>query len=190
MRKMPKKGNGYPLMNVNMLMSQRQTNLGLTHYSYCLCSTSPSIPQLLSTYAAFCLRDWLSCIHLLHYTINGDFFASHLLKMTGSICFPLFSHGHATLHLAVLVGQSNCPSHFWIPGSFCITAPAQLSTTRLPCIRPCFFLVADTRLYTLPCRSLCPSVTFLNSEPFSHYCSCPTVHDWIALYPSLFNFPL
>ena len=52
------------------------------------------------------------------------------------------------------------------------------------------FLVADTRLYTLPCRSVGrsvrPSVTFLNSERFSHYCSCPTVRDWIAVYPALF----
>ena len=52
------------------------------------------------------------------------------------------------------------------------------------------FLVADTRLYTLPCRSVgrsvCRSVTFLNSERFSHYCSCPTVHDWIAVYPAWF----
>ena len=30
-----------------------------------------------------------------------------------------------------------------------------------------------------------PSVTFLNSEQFSHYCSCPTVRDWIAVYPAL-----
>ena len=56
------------------------------------------------------------------------------------------------------------------------------------------FLVADTRLYTLPCRSVGrsvgryvgPSVTFLNSERFLHYCSCPTVRDWIAVYPALF----
>jgi len=45
-------------------------------------------------------------------------------------------------------------------------------------------LVADTRLYTLVRRS----VTFLNSERFSHYCSCPTVRDWIAVYPALFIF--
>ena len=52
-----------------------------------------------------------------------------------------------------------------------------------------FFLVADTRLYTLPCRSVRrsvgPSVTFLNSERFLHYCSCPTVRDCFALYPAL-----
>ena len=52
------------------------------------------------------------------------------------------------------------------------------------------FLVADTRLYTLPCRSVDklvgPSVTFLNSERFLHYCSCPNVGDWIAVYPALF----
>ena len=34
------------------------------------------------------------------------------------------------------------------------------------------FLVADTRLYTLLCRS--------------HYRSCPTVRYWIAVYPALF----
>ena len=58
------------------------------------------------------------------------------------------------------------------------------------------FLVADTRLYTLPCRSvrpsvrwsIGPSVTFLNCEQFSHYCSFPTVRDWIAVYPALFSF--
>ena len=54
------------------------------------------------------------------------------------------------------------------------------------------FLVADTRLYTLPCRSVGrsvrPSVTFLSSEQFPHYCSCQTVRDWIAVYPALFHF--
>ena len=37
--------------------------------------------------------------------------------------------------------------------------------------------------------SVRPSVTFLNSERFLHYCSCPTVRDWIAVYPALFIFP-
>ena len=51
------------------------------------------------------------------------------------------------------------------------------------------FLVADTRLYTLPCRSVGRYVGpshFLNSKRFSHYCSCPTVRDWFAVYPALF----
>ena len=52
------------------------------------------------------------------------------------------------------------------------------------------FLIAHTRLYTLPYWSVGqyvrPSVTFLNSEIFLHYCSCPTVRDWIAVYPALF----
>ena len=47
------------------------------------------------------------------------------------------------------------------------------------------FLVADTRLYTLPCRSVRRSITFLNCEQFSHYGSCPTVCDWIAVYLAL-----
>ena len=34
--------------------------------------------------------------------------------------------------------------------------------------------------------SVRPSVTFLNCDRFSHYCSCPTVRDWIAVYPALF----
>ena len=37
------------------------------------------------------------------------------------------------------VGRSVRPSHFGIPSTFRITAPAQLSATGLPCIRPCFF---------------------------------------------------
>ena len=49
------------------------------------------------------------------------------------------------------------------------------------------FLVAATRLYTLPCRYVRPSVTFLNCERFLLYCSCPTVRDWIAVYPALFH---
>ena len=47
----------------------------------------------------------------------------------------VFSRGHATLNLAVLVGES---------------------------------------------------VTFLNCERFSHYCSCLTVCDWIAVYLAVF----
>ena len=46
-----------------------------------------------------------------------------------------------------------------------------------------------------PCRvgrqvspSVGPSVTFLNSERFSHYCSCPNICDWNAVYPALFLF--
>ena len=31
------------------------------------------------------------------------------------------------------------------------------------------------------------SVTFLNSERFLTYCSCPTVRDWIAVHPALFS---
>ena len=36
--------------------------------------------------------------------------------------------------------------------------------------------------------SVRPSVTFLNCERFSHYSSCPTVRDCIAVYPALFYF--
>ena len=34
------------------------------------------------------------------------------------------------------------------------------------------------------------SVTLLNSERFSHYCPCPTVRDWFAVYPALSVFLL
>ena len=33
--------------------------------------------------------------------------------------------------------------------------------------------------------SVGPSVPFLNCERFSHYRSCQTVRDWIAVYPAL-----
>ena len=69
-------------------------------------------------------------------------FVSHVIS--GSYFTPLFSRGHATLHLAVSVGRSVDrevgPSHFLIPGGFRITAPSQPSATVLPCIRPCFLL--------------------------------------------------
>ena len=35
--------------------------------------------------------------------------------------------------------------------------------------------------------SVRPCVKFLNSERFSHYGSCATVRDWIAVYPALFH---
>ena len=61
-------------------------------------------------------------------------------------------------------------------------------------IFPVSFLVADTRLYTLPCRSVRwsvgRSIIHLNCERFLHYCSCPTVRDWIAVYPALFTAKL
>ena len=44
-----------------------------------------------------------------------------------------FSRGHATLHLAMSVGMSVCPSHFLIRSGVRITAPVQLSATGLPC---------------------------------------------------------
>ena len=36
-------------------------------------------------------------------------------------------------------------------------------------------------------RSVGGSVTFQNFERFLHYYSCPTIRNWIALYPALFN---
>ena len=67
------------------------------------------------------------------------------------------------------------------------TPPGLHSDSKLHSIRfSCTFLVADTRLYTLQCRLVGRSVTCLNSERFLNYCSCPTVRDWIAVYPALF----
>ena len=59
-------------------------------------------------------------------------------------------------------------------------------------MKRCQFLVVDTRLYTLPRwlihRSIAP-VNILNCKRFSHYCSCPSIRDWIAVCPALFlNF--
>ena len=50
------------------------------------------------------------------------------------------------------------------------------------------FLVADTRLYTLPCRSVRlsvpPSHVFFNCERCLYYYPCPTVRDCLAVYPA------
>ena len=58
--------------------------------------------------------------------------------------FLYLYRGHAILHLAVSVSMSVCryirQSHFWISSCFRITAPAQPSTTGLPCIRPCLLI--------------------------------------------------
>ena len=35
--------------------------------------------------------------------------------------------------------------------------------------------------------SVTPSVTSLTCQRFSHYCSCPTVRDWVAVYLALLN---
>ena len=56
--------------------------------------------------------------------------------------FSVFRRGHASIHLAVSVCPYVCHIfEFWVV--FCITAPAQPSTTVFPCIQPCrpfFFL--------------------------------------------------
>ena len=115
------------------------------------------------------MRNILNCKLFLHYcpcpTIHDadavypvlflykQKFESHEqnFNMVPSIClysclhsssnFPVFSRGHATLHLAMLVGRSVGPL-----------------------VRHIF-----------------------EFERFSHYCSCPTVRDWIAVYPVLLN---
>ena len=71
------------------------------------------------------------------------------------------------------------------------TARSRVACQRLEKAKYAHFLVADTQIYTLPCWSVhwCVRrlVTFLNCERFSHYGSCPTVRDWIAVYPALFK---
>ena len=36
----------------------------------------------------------------------------------------------------------------------------------------------------------CKVLALLNYEWFSHYCSCPTIRDWIAVYSALFKMEL
>ena len=51
------------------------------------------------------------------------------------------------------------------------------------------FLVADTRLYTLPCQSVRPSVTFLNRQWFLYFRSCRTVRGCPpCIRPCFFRF--
>ena len=81
---------------------------------------------------------------------------------------------------------------------FCVCFWCHFSSLNPSVTQTCFntyqwtFLVADTRLYILPCRSVCwwvrQSATFTNFRRFSHYCSCPNVRDWIAVYLALYSF--
>ena len=54
-----------------------------------------------------------------------------------------------------------------------------------------FYLLSLFSLYNSLCRSVrrsvLRSVTFLNFERLSRNSSCPTVRDWIAVYPALFT---
>ena len=56
----------------------------------------------------------------------------------------LISRGHATLHLAVSVGRYEI--FLKLQTASRITAPAQLSATGLPCIRPCLYTIPVGRL--------------------------------------------
>ena len=67
----------------------------------------------------------------------------HTIYFHEEIKFPYFRLRLflvADTRLCTLPCRSVRRSHFYIASGFCITAPAQLSATVLPCIRPCFLL--------------------------------------------------
>ena len=85
-----------------------------------------------------------------------------------------------------------CPS---LHGFICPSLPVHLFV--LFCVLGLIVRFLSRKRDSTHCRdgryvgiSVCPSVTFLNFELFSHYCSCPTVCDWIAVYPALFLLEL
>ena len=105
----------------------------------------------------------------------------------GPYFFPImfvFSRGHATLHHAVSV-RSSFRNIFELRAVFAL----QLLPNRPRLDRRVSGHVSrgHKTLYTLPCRSVPPSVTFFICERFSHYSSYPAVRDWIAVYPALFG---
>ena len=65
--------------------------------------------------------------------------------------------------------------HFWLLKRLCNTFPT------LPKHFSCWQATTP-----VPCWSVLKSV--LNFKWFLHYCSCPTVRDWIAVYLALFLF--
>ena len=78
----------------------------MTLSSYCWRSKLPSFPQLLLTYATFCLRDSLSCINQLHHMIYSGFFTSHLSKSMNGIRLPL-------RNIFPVKISNNLTPHFW-----------------------------------------------------------------------------
>ena len=69
----------------------------------------------------------------------------------------------------------------------CVTDQPTDQATVLHCMRSVLFSRGHATLHLAESvrPSVRPSVTFLNSDRFSHYCSWPTVRDWIAVHPAL-----
>ena len=98
----------------------------------------------------------LKCRKILHFQ-KHSFLCYWFWKRT---MFFVFSFLVADTRLYTLrcrsvgpsVGPSVRRSHFWIPSGFRIIAPAQLSATGLPCIRPCFIFYAISEFQQAPCQ--------------------------------------
>ena len=137
--------------------------------------------QLMSAYGCFwCLYmyDWMPLDDLLDL-----FFPSLFLKPRLSSAFELSDSWRGPWSSKLGPHLPGCIACMGFCPDLCLSFNSYVSIY--------LFLVADTRLYTLPCRSVGrsvrPSITFLNCEWFSHNGSCPTVRDWIAMYPALFS---
>ena len=63
---------------------------------------------------------------------------------------------------------------------------ALIYTHRHYCIS--FFSCGHSTLHLAVSVSRSEGNIFKTASGFSHYCSCPTVRDWIAVYPALFLF--
>ena len=96
-----------------------------------------------------CLSDLLPKCRLewmVRWRRNFKFWAKFTLQVTSLVSSLVFSRGHPTLDLAMLVGQSDrrsdCPSvnpsHFLTASVLCITVPVHPSASVSPCIRSLF----------------------------------------------------
>ena len=68
----------------------------------------------------------------------------------------------------------------------CVTDQSTDQSTVLHCIRSVLFSRGHATLHLAVSvgPSVRPLVTFLNFDRSSHHCYCPTVRDWIAVYPA------
>ena len=86
----------------------------------------------------------------------------HTIYFHEEIKFPYFRLRLflvADTRLYTLPCRSVRRSHFYIASGFCITAPAQLSATVLPCIRLCFCRIRKTRERAVICHTIIENAT-------------------------------
>ena len=117
----------------------------------------------------------LFCFKILWKRDFLDLFVYHLdfFCFLFFFLYAIFSRGHATTPCRVgrPVGQSHC----WIAIGLCITAPAQLSATGLPCIRPCYLLMGFLKVWFILSVHLFKTFSYFLNQTSEFYETLPVL---------------